>query len=106
MRPIGMGRMGEPDEIAKAALFLRSEEHTSELQSHLNFECRLLLEKQKFPLSTHRNAQKPLLRSAAPPDPTIAITSALPTPPPPAPAALNRNCGSTSPPPPLRSHAA
>src|SRR5260370_24679369 len=34
----------------------RSEEHTSELQSHLNLVCRLLLEKkkkmQKFPLVT------------------------------------------------------
>src|SRR5260370_31452082 len=27
--------------------FLRSEEHTSELQSHLNLVCRLLLEKKK-----------------------------------------------------------
>src|SRR5260370_11341362 len=29
------------------ALFERSEEHTSELQSHLNLVCRLLLEKKK-----------------------------------------------------------
>src|SRR5260370_39852167 len=28
-------------------LFVRSEEHTSELQSHLNIVCRLLLEKKK-----------------------------------------------------------
>src|SRR5260370_25914688 len=28
--------------------FLRSEEHTSELQSHLNLVCRLLLEKKKL----------------------------------------------------------
>src|SRR5260370_20410186 len=28
-------------------LYLRSEEHTSELQSHLNLVCRLLLEKKK-----------------------------------------------------------
>src|SRR5690242_21530366 len=28
-------------------LFLRSEEHTSELQSHVNLVCRLLLEKKK-----------------------------------------------------------
>src|SRR5260370_6018506 len=28
----------------------RSEEHTSELQSHLNLVCRLLLEKKKTPL--------------------------------------------------------
>src|SRR5260370_11858647 len=32
----------------------RSEEHTSELQSHLNLVCRLLLEKKKIhPLSLH-----------------------------------------------------
>src|SRR5260370_20675123 len=31
----------------------RSEEHTSELQSHLNLVCRLLLEKKKFD-SQHR----------------------------------------------------
>src|SRR5260370_9642306 len=30
------------------ALNLRSEEHTSELQSHLNLVCRLLLEKKKI----------------------------------------------------------
>src|SRR5260370_6303871 len=32
----------------------RSEEHTSELQSHLNLVCRLLLEKKKTP-HTHRS---------------------------------------------------
>src|SRR4029434_6617502 len=31
----------------------RSEEHTSELQSHLNLVCRLLLEKKKTHLHTH-----------------------------------------------------
>src|SRR5260370_19361433 len=38
-----------PQEIAE-----RSEEHTSELQSHLNLVCRLLLEKKKIPRLTHR----------------------------------------------------
>src|SRR5260370_14551882 len=41
---------GEIDIVAKKAkkLYLRSEEHTSELQSHLNLVCRPLLEtKQK-----------------------------------------------------------
>src|SRR5260370_22443785 len=33
--------------IGIAARFHRSEEHTSELQSHLNLVCRLLLEKKK-----------------------------------------------------------
>src|SRR5438477_924451 len=32
---------------------LRSEEHTSELQSHVNLVCRLLLEKKKMMLRTH-----------------------------------------------------
>src|SRR5260370_7399752 len=31
---------------------IRSEEHTSELQSHLNLVCRLLLEKKKKPTTT------------------------------------------------------
>src|SRR5260370_19289456 len=35
-----------PDEGPKLVAF-RSEEHTSELQSHLNLVCRLLLEKKK-----------------------------------------------------------
>src|SRR5260370_8631891 len=33
----------------------RSEEHTSELQSHLNLVCRLLLEKKKSSLTSTRN---------------------------------------------------
>src|SRR5260370_42286779 len=35
------------DVAASIAVRQRSEEHTSELQSHLNFVCRLLLEKKK-----------------------------------------------------------
>src|SRR5690242_21095835 len=35
---------GSPED---AELLLRSEEHTSELQSHVNLVCRLLLEKKK-----------------------------------------------------------
>src|SRR5260370_22236188 len=38
----------------------RSEEHTSELQSHLNLVCRLLLEKKKHP--SQRALQCPLTR--------------------------------------------
>src|SRR5260370_7637506 len=34
---------------------LRSEEHTSELQSHLNLVCRLLLEKKKTAIPTITN---------------------------------------------------
>src|SRR4051812_49564066 len=33
--------------VAPAACAIRSEEHTSELQSHVNLVCRLLLEKKK-----------------------------------------------------------
>src|SRR5260370_18985274 len=40
---VDMSRIGvQGDDLA-----LRSEEHTSELQSHLNLVCRLLLEKKK-----------------------------------------------------------
>src|SRR5260370_29460497 len=38
-------RSGDPLAPAHDAVGLRSEEHTSELQSHLNLVCRLLLEK-------------------------------------------------------------
>src|SRR6267142_2921430 len=37
----------DPECCAKAARQVRSEEHTSELQSHVNLVCRLLLEKKK-----------------------------------------------------------
>src|SRR4029434_11326314 len=36
---------------------VRSEEHTSELQSHLNLVCRLLLEKKKFDTSMHETVR-------------------------------------------------
>src|SRR5260370_25030098 len=39
------GSAGPPSALSTA----RSEEHTSELQSHLNLVCRLLLEKKKKP---------------------------------------------------------
>src|SRR5260370_17568400 len=45
-RPQGAGGPGGPPRLPD-----RSEEHTSELQSHLNLVCRLLLEKKK----TNRN---------------------------------------------------
>src|SRR5438477_8075771 len=49
----GFGVAGRLDERAERVRFLalflglRSEEHTSELQSHVNLVCRLLLEKKK-----------------------------------------------------------
>src|SRR5260370_18153736 len=44
----------------------RSEEHTSELQSHLNLVCRLLLEKKKIKslIRAHRPRYPPLQRGA------------------------------------------
>src|SRR5260370_16733560 len=38
--------------VVTAGVPLRSEEHTSELQSHLNLVCRLLLEKKKKTLNS------------------------------------------------------
>src|SRR5260370_12416701 len=44
----GAGLPRSPGRTARACgAFARSEEHTSELQSHLNLVCRLLLEKKK-----------------------------------------------------------
>src|SRR5688572_31326935 len=43
----GIHRRVRPTRSAPVALFLRSEEHTSELQSQSNLVCRLLLEKKK-----------------------------------------------------------
>src|SRR5260370_30207571 len=37
------------------AITMRSEEHTSELQSHLNLVCRLLLEKKNSSFVVHRH---------------------------------------------------
>src|SRR2546430_11033947 len=42
-----------PTPTASSRDFLRSEEHTSELQSQSNLVCRLLLEKKKNTLSHH-----------------------------------------------------
>src|SRR5260370_27566087 len=38
----------------------RSEEHTSELQSHLNLVCRLLLEKKKHKAATDARGAEPI----------------------------------------------
>src|SRR5260370_2406669 len=47
-----------PEDIARGAQ--RSEEHTSELQSHLNLVCRLLLEKKNTgELRSHRLVPPP-----------------------------------------------
>src|SRR5205807_3341858 len=44
-------------------LRLRSEEHTSELQSPCNLVCRLLLEKKKTPACCPRTSPRPVVRS-------------------------------------------
>src|SRR5690242_21382204 len=48
---------------------VRSEEHTSELQSHVNLVCRLLLEKKKKKKQPRvaRSTSAPSVRSSAPP---------------------------------------
>src|SRR2546430_12998116 len=46
------GRRREVDDDERGAPVLRSEEHTSELQSQSNLVCRLLLEKKKQQLDT------------------------------------------------------
>src|SRR3989440_1006665 len=42
------------DQISYAVFCLRSEEHTSELQSRSDLVCRLLLEKKKYTVCTSR----------------------------------------------------
>src|SRR5690242_21389559 len=44
-------RLVQRDRAVGLALHERSEEHTSELQSHVNLVCRLLLEKKKYTTS-------------------------------------------------------
>src|SRR5260370_29027641 len=51
----------EPQRPGASSCAARSEEHTSELQSHLNLVCRLLLEKKKRQLPAPRSS------TAAPP---------------------------------------
>src|SRR5260370_31966907 len=46
-KPVENGLLGQRDDFRRNVFVLRSEEHTSELQSHLNLVCRLLLEKKK-----------------------------------------------------------
>src|SRR2546430_7529896 len=54
---------------------VRSEEHTSELQSQSNLVCRLLLEKKKYPHDTHTTPQPAALHSHG-----LLVTSARPPP--------------------------
>src|SRR4051812_49849457 len=66
--PGGVGRHAEAlaDRFVAAghdARLLRSEEHTSELQSHVNLVCRLLLEKKKQTKTTLKPTRKHQNRS-------------------------------------------
>src|SRR2546430_9059873 len=60
---------GRPHLAGEAGHFVRSEEHTSELQSQSNLVCRLLLEKTKrehaFSPSAQYHQQAPILVSVA-----------------------------------------
>src|SRR5438477_4535262 len=47
--------------------FLRSEEHTSELQSHVNLVCRLLLEKKNLKQSEQKPRSRGQSHSVVPP---------------------------------------
>src|SRR5260370_23881446 len=52
--PAGVGyNVSARTSFGRISTDLRSEEHTSELQSHLNLVCRLLLEKKKSYCQTH-----------------------------------------------------
>src|SRR5690242_21559516 len=53
-----MGMAGHA-EIVSADWSVRSEEHTSELQSHVNLVCRLLLEKKKQIQLEDSHSQRP-----------------------------------------------
>src|SRR5438132_9933265 len=60
LRPYGASEDPMPrltDLARQSILFERSEEHTSELQSHSDLVCRLLLEKKKR--NTHPSAELP-----------------------------------------------
>src|SRR6266540_5295929 len=52
--PVGDGRVG----VSNVAGRLRSEEHTSELQSHHDLVCRLLLEKKKKTIKDNTYSEK------------------------------------------------
>src|SRR2546426_6836415 len=54
-RPVGQERLRREKDARRTVAALRSEEHTSELQSPCNLVCRLLLEKKKNKI-THSNS--------------------------------------------------
>src|SRR5438309_5773008 len=59
LNPKGIVALEESNLIITSTLLMRSEEHTSELQSQFHLVCRLLLEKKKYNKKkqhTHRQA--------------------------------------------------
>src|SRR5450631_4755627 len=68
--PVGSLKVALPNQFRKKCL-IRSEEHTSELQSHVNLVCRLLLEKKQthygvFPLLDKQNLPMTIIRPRVP----------------------------------------
>src|SRR2546427_7493979 len=59
-----LARRGAPVRRHDRHAELRSEEHTSELQSQSNLVCRLLLEKKKKPKATHYSSHLDVARSS------------------------------------------
>src|SRR5262249_61211250 len=57
--PAAQGEIGKQGvaRVARSRLLVRSEEHTSELQSLTNLVCRLLLEKKKQSSSTYTSSR-------------------------------------------------
>src|SRR5207237_6929821 len=65
VEPSGSAGSSEPT-LGSIEYMSRSEEHTSELQSHLNLVCRLLLEKKKKSQKIKQTVQKTQLAEEAP----------------------------------------
>src|SRR2546430_7582200 len=59
--------------VRSEAMFQRSEEHTSELQSQSNLVCRLLLEKKKQPISFLTSYSKFIIRMLSPTLPHVFL---------------------------------
>src|SRR2546429_764802 len=72
--------MSANDKAVGLNVGLRSEEHTSELQSRLHLVCRLLLEKKKSKLRAERPAEEELVGRLAdlrPPQVSLQVGPAL-----------------------------
>src|SRR3546814_2031765 len=58
-RVLQVTEFGDQHEVLATAEHLRSEEHTSELQTNAHLVCRLLLEKKKYQISHYKLSQQP-----------------------------------------------